>query len=340
MTNSYGKGVRIAALGLAAATVLSLAAPAHAAKARRAKAPAPAAQSGMMVAIDPATGKIRQPTAAESKALVAGIQEMTKASSRPAGAEAVRGRHDVGRPLQFVPEHLHGAGTAGWLRPRGLRRQCRRCQCRSNRRPGLRGQVKHHEDHQTPRPLRHRRPSAHRPRLRRRPDRHRQHQRSRRGLQRSHSRRSRRRQHRHHHRPAAAERLPVRRRHLGLDPEQPGSDLHPVVLHPARLHRDRGHPGLGRRDPGLRQLPEHRAPEHLVSRRPGQQAGRRRPRSGRQRHQRGRHHRPLQQRSRQAQLPGRDRLVPRPGRQPRHQHRPGDRAAPRVRPRPGLLRLL
>ena len=81
MTNLYGKGVRIAALGLAAATVLSLAAPAHAAKARRAKAPAPAAQSGMMIAIDPATGKIRQPTAAESKALVAGIQEMTKASA-------------------------------------------------------------------------------------------------------------------------------------------------------------------------------------------------------------------------------------------------------------------
>lgn len=80
MTNTCGKGVRIAALGLAAATVLSLAAPAYAAKTRRAKAPAPAA-SGMMVAIDPATGKIRQPTAAESKALVAGIQEMTKASA-------------------------------------------------------------------------------------------------------------------------------------------------------------------------------------------------------------------------------------------------------------------
>jgi hypothetical protein len=84
MTNSYGKGVRIAALGLAAATVLSLTAPAHAAKAR-AKAPAPAANSGLnsglMVAIDPATGKVRQPTAAESKALVAGIQEMTKASA-------------------------------------------------------------------------------------------------------------------------------------------------------------------------------------------------------------------------------------------------------------------
>jgi hypothetical protein len=81
MTNSYGKGVRIAALGLAAATVLSLAAPAYAAKGRRAKAPAPTAGSGMMVAVDPATGKLRQPTAAESKALVAGIQEMTKASA-------------------------------------------------------------------------------------------------------------------------------------------------------------------------------------------------------------------------------------------------------------------
>jgi hypothetical protein len=81
MTNSYGKGVRIAALGLAAATVLSLAAPAYAAKGQRAKVPAPAANSGLMVAIDPATGKIRQPTAAEAKALVAGIQEMTKASA-------------------------------------------------------------------------------------------------------------------------------------------------------------------------------------------------------------------------------------------------------------------
>jgi hypothetical protein len=81
MTNSYGKGDRLAALGLAAATVLCLAAPAHAAKARRAKAPAPVANSGLMVAVDPATGKIRQPTAAESKALVAGIQEMTKASA-------------------------------------------------------------------------------------------------------------------------------------------------------------------------------------------------------------------------------------------------------------------
>jgi hypothetical protein len=81
MTNSYGKGVRIAALGLAAATVLSLAAPAHAAKARRAKAPAPTANSGLMVAVDPATGKIRQPTAAETRALTAGIQEMTKGSA-------------------------------------------------------------------------------------------------------------------------------------------------------------------------------------------------------------------------------------------------------------------
>jgi hypothetical protein len=77
MTKSYGKGVRIATLGLATATVLSLAAPAFAAKPTQ----APTAQSGLMVAIDPATGKVRQPTAAETRALVAGIQTMTKAST-------------------------------------------------------------------------------------------------------------------------------------------------------------------------------------------------------------------------------------------------------------------
>jgi hypothetical protein len=77
MTKSYGKGVRIAALSLATATVLTLAAPAFAAGAKPARAP----QSGMMAAIDPATGKLRQPTAAEARALVAGIQEMTKGSA-------------------------------------------------------------------------------------------------------------------------------------------------------------------------------------------------------------------------------------------------------------------
>lgn len=77
MTKSYGKGVRLATLGLAAATVLSLAAPAFAGEKPAAKK---AHGSGVMAAID-ATGKLRQPTAAESKALAAGIESMLKSSA-------------------------------------------------------------------------------------------------------------------------------------------------------------------------------------------------------------------------------------------------------------------
>ena len=69
MTQSYGKGARLAALGLATAAALSLAAPALAGE-------KPAAGNGLMAAIDPATGKLRQPTAIESKALAAGVQAM------------------------------------------------------------------------------------------------------------------------------------------------------------------------------------------------------------------------------------------------------------------------
>lgn len=80
MTKSYGKGVRLAALGLAAAAVLSLAAPAFAGEKPAAKK-GQGAGNGMMAAIDPATGKLRQPTAAESKALAAGIESMLKSSA-------------------------------------------------------------------------------------------------------------------------------------------------------------------------------------------------------------------------------------------------------------------
>ncbi len=62
MTKMQRRGVRIAALGLAVAFALGLAA--APAMAGGAKAP-----NGLQVAIDPATGKIRQPTAAESRAL-------------------------------------------------------------------------------------------------------------------------------------------------------------------------------------------------------------------------------------------------------------------------------
>jgi len=75
MTKSYGKGARLAALGLATATVLTLAAPAFAGG-------KPASGNGMMAAID-ASGKLRQPTAAESKALAAGVESMFKIAPSP-----------------------------------------------------------------------------------------------------------------------------------------------------------------------------------------------------------------------------------------------------------------
>ena len=78
MTQSYGKGVRLAALGLAAAATLSLTAPAFAGE----KPAAPkGAGNGLMAAIDPATGKLRQPTAAENRALVQGLETMLKSSA-------------------------------------------------------------------------------------------------------------------------------------------------------------------------------------------------------------------------------------------------------------------
>jgi hypothetical protein len=78
MTQSYGKGARLAALGLATAAALSLTAPAFAGEKPAASQGQGAGkgQTGLMAAIDPATGKLRQPTASESKALAAGVQSM------------------------------------------------------------------------------------------------------------------------------------------------------------------------------------------------------------------------------------------------------------------------
>jgi len=78
MTKSYGKGVRLAALGLAAAAVLSLAAPAFAGE-KPAARKGHGAGNGVMAAID-ANGKLRQPTAAERRALATGVQSMFKSS--------------------------------------------------------------------------------------------------------------------------------------------------------------------------------------------------------------------------------------------------------------------
>lgn len=79
MTKSYGNGMHLAALGLAMATVLSLAAPAFAGE-KPAAAKGQATGNGVMAAINPATGKLRQPTAAESKALAAGVESLLKRS--------------------------------------------------------------------------------------------------------------------------------------------------------------------------------------------------------------------------------------------------------------------
>ena len=74
MTKMQRRGVRIVALGLAVVFALGLAAaPVFAGGAK--------APNGLQVAIDPATGKIRQPTAAEFRALAGMSMNMTKAAT-------------------------------------------------------------------------------------------------------------------------------------------------------------------------------------------------------------------------------------------------------------------
>jgi hypothetical protein len=77
MTRFHGQGIRIAATGLAVAAVLGLTAPVFAGGQ---PAGGPQAQTA---AIDPANGKLRQPTAAENRALVQGLEAMLKSSTAP-----------------------------------------------------------------------------------------------------------------------------------------------------------------------------------------------------------------------------------------------------------------
>lgn len=108
MTNSYGKGVRLAALGLAAATVLSLAAPAFAGE-----KPVATKGNGVMAAID-ATGKLRQPTAAESKALVAGVESMLKSSASSLKAkQTADGTMSVNLGTSFLSISIAQMGADG-----------------------------------------------------------------------------------------------------------------------------------------------------------------------------------------------------------------------------------
>jgi hypothetical protein len=76
MTKMQRRGVRIVALGLAVAFALGLAAaPVFAGGAK--------APNGLQVAIDPVTGQIRQPTAAESRVLAGPIAGQFMAKSAP-----------------------------------------------------------------------------------------------------------------------------------------------------------------------------------------------------------------------------------------------------------------
>ena len=79
MRNPHRKGAfRPAALGLAAAVALGLAAPAMAGEEREAGVKKPV--DGLMAAID-SRGKLRQPTPAEARQLINGIQSMTNKSA-------------------------------------------------------------------------------------------------------------------------------------------------------------------------------------------------------------------------------------------------------------------
>jgi 3-oxoacyl-[acyl-carrier-protein] synthase III len=72
---------RFAVLALAALAALALAVPASAGHKSPAAPGVQAPSNGLVVAIDPATGKIRQPTAAEALALSAQTPMMTKAAT-------------------------------------------------------------------------------------------------------------------------------------------------------------------------------------------------------------------------------------------------------------------
>ena len=111
MTKSYGKGVRIGVLGLAAMVALSLAA--HAGQ-PAAKAPQKAPGAGLMAAIDPATGKLRQPTAAESKALAAGVQSMFQIAASPLRAkQTADGTMSVDLGTTFLNISIAQVGSDG-----------------------------------------------------------------------------------------------------------------------------------------------------------------------------------------------------------------------------------
>lgn len=109
MTKLQRRGVRFVALGLAVAFALGLAAaPVFAGGAK--------APNGLQVAIDPVTGKIRQPTAAESRAFAG--QFMTKAAtSQPEFTQWADGTLSMVLTADYLNVWLVGQNADGSTSP-------------------------------------------------------------------------------------------------------------------------------------------------------------------------------------------------------------------------------
>lgn len=105
MMKMQRRGVRIVALGLAVAFALGLAAaPVFAGGAK--------APNGLQVAIDPATGKIRQPTAAESRAL-AGPFTAKSATAAPVFTQWADGTISMVLTEEYLNVWLVGVNADG-----------------------------------------------------------------------------------------------------------------------------------------------------------------------------------------------------------------------------------
>jgi hypothetical protein len=109
MTKMQRKGVRIAALALVAALALGLAA--APAMAGGAKAP-----NGLQVAID-ATGKIRQPTAAESRALAGQLSSQLTAKSAPQLTQWADGTLSMVLTEEYLNVWIVGLNADGSVSP-------------------------------------------------------------------------------------------------------------------------------------------------------------------------------------------------------------------------------
>ena len=265
MSRTFGAGVRVAAIGLATATALTFSGPAFAGE-----------NAGPRRRL-----RRREPQAAvtaPSPALLAGSRRCSS-GFRPPRRPRVAGRHARPPARRLVPERPGRAGAAGRQLPRDVRRRSRHHQGPGrSRRSGVRGQITMRPRTQLlalgalaalllappvfgaadvivvnvdaagtgfndPTPATPVGGNSG-----------------------------------HHGRPAAADRLPVRRRPLGIDPRQHGADQRPGLL----SRRSPATPTsgvLGSTAPiqVFANFPHAKLREHLVPRGPRQQDGGRRP---------------------------------------------------------------